>query len=141
MEFEGMHNPKELQILVVHFSMGVTIIEAMASSSTTDILGRKASIMLVDVLFVCGSILAVISTFPELFLVGQALMEVVLGLTTIVGPLLVSEASPTRIRAGLITLNGAIITIDLLFSYMFNPFSRIVGWHVIISTVTVLACL
>jgi MFS family permease len=140
MEFEGVHNPKELQILVVHFSMGVTIIEAMASSSTTDILGRKASIMLVDVLFVCGSILAVISTFPELFLVGQALMEDV-SLTTIVGPLLVSEASPTRIRAGLITLNGAIITIDLLFSYMFNPFSRIVRWHVIISTVTVLACL
>jgi SP family myo-inositol transporter-like MFS transporter 13 len=116
MEFEGMHNPKELQILVVHFSMGVTIIETMASSSTTDILGRKASIMLVNVLFVCGSILAAISTFPELFLVGQALREVVLGLTIIVGPLLVSEASPTQIRGGLIILNGAMITIYLLFS-------------------------
>ena len=96
--------------------MGVTFIEAMASSSTTDNLGRKASIMLVDVLFICGSILTAISTFLELFLVGRALMEVVLGLTIIVGPLLVSEASPTRIRGGLITLNGAMITIDLLFS-------------------------
>ena len=136
-----MHNPKELQILVVHFSMKATIIEAMASLSTTDILGKKASIMLVDDLFVCGSILAAISTFPELFLVGWALKEVVLDLTTIVGPLLVSEASLTRIRGGLITLNGAMITIDLPFSYMFNLFSGIVGWHVIISMVTVLACL
>ena len=101
-------------------SMGVgALIGCSLSAFLLKILSRKKSLIFIDLLGIAGSLLSIIATLPT-FCIHRFLVGIATGLNSSIVSLYVREFSPISISGGTGSLNGIIIFVGVVTSYMFG---------------------
>lgn len=96
------------------------IVGAAVGGWINDKFGRRKAIMLADFLFFIGSVILASATNPAILIVGRVFVGLGVGMASMAAPLYISEASPTRVRGALVSLNGFLITGGQFLSYVIN---------------------
>ena len=96
------------------------IIGASVGGWINDRFGRRKAIILADTLFFIGSVVMASATNPAILIVGRVFVGLGVGMASMASPLYISEASPTRVRGALVSLNGFLITGGQFLSYLIN---------------------
>jgi MFS transporter, SP family, solute carrier family 2 (myo-inositol transporter), member 13 len=82
-----------------------------------DRFGRKKAILIADTLFFIGSAIMAGAMSPHLFSFSVVFVGLDVGMASL---LYISEASPTRVRGALVSLNGFLIIGGQFLSYLIN---------------------
>ena len=96
------------------------IVGAAVGGWINDRFGRRKAILLADTLFFIGSAVMAAATNPSILIVGRVFVGLGVGMASMASPLYISEASPTRVRGALVSLNGFLITGGQFLSYLIN---------------------
>jgi len=96
------------------------IIGASVGGWINDRFGRKKGIVLADTLFFAGSVIMAAANGPTVLIVGRVFVGIGVGMASMASPLYISEASPTRVRGALVSLNSFLITGGQFLSYLIN---------------------
>ncbi|PNX56444.1 putative inositol transporter 2-like protein, partial [Trifolium pratense] len=95
---------------IVSTALAGAIIGASVGGWINDRFGRKKAIILADTLFFIGSVVMAAAINPAILIVGRVFVGLGVGMASMASPLYISEASPTRVRGALVSLNGFLIT-------------------------------
>jgi SP family myo-inositol transporter-like MFS transporter 13 len=105
----------------VSTALAGAIIGASVGGWMNDKLGRKITIIFADILFFAGSVIMAASPNPTVLLVGRVFVGLGIGMASMTSPLYISEASPTRVRGALVSLNSFLsYLINLAFTKVSN---------------------
>ncbi|RDX94135.1 putative inositol transporter 2, partial [Mucuna pruriens] len=127
-DFKDVDRKTWLQEAIVSMTLVGAIVGAAAGGWINDRFGRKKSILLADTLFFIGSAIMAAAMNPPILLVGRVFVGFGVGMASMASPLYISEASPTRVRGALVSLNGFLITGGQFLSYLINlAFTRAPG--------------
>jgi SP family myo-inositol transporter-like MFS transporter 13 len=108
------------QEAIVSTALAGAIIGASVGGWINDRFGRKKAIILADTLFFIGSVVMAAAINPAILIVGRVFVGLGVGMASMASPLYISEASPTRVRGALVSLNGFLITGGQFLSYVIN---------------------
>lgn len=86
----------------------------------SDRFGRKKSILFANGLFAMGALVMAFAPAPLMIILGRIVVGLGVGMTSMTAPLYISEASPARIRGGLVSNKGLLITGGQFLSYLIN---------------------
>ena len=99
-----------------------TSLSALVASPITGILadklGRKALILIADLLFIAGTLLQSSAESVPGMVVGRTIVGFAVGGASLVVPLYISELSPSAFRGKLVTLNVLCITLGQVIAYI-----------------------
>lgn len=119
-EFPAVEKKTWLQEAIVSTAIAGAIIGAAIGGWINDRFGRKVSIIVADTLFLLGSIILAAAPNPATLIVGRVFVGLGVGMASMASPLYISEASPTRVRGALVSLNSFLITGGQFLSYLIN---------------------
>ncbi|KAK7304080.1 hypothetical protein RJT34_15103 [Clitoria ternatea] len=119
-DFKAVDTQTWLQEAIVSMALAGAIIGASVGGWINDRFGRKKAILLADTLFFIGSVVMAAATSPAILIVGRVFVGLGVGMASMASPLYISEASPTRVRGALVSLNGFLITGGQFLSYVIN---------------------
>ncbi|ESW10446.1 hypothetical protein PHAVU_009G210200 [Phaseolus vulgaris] len=119
-DFKEVDTKTWLQEAIVSTALAGAIIGASVGGWMNDRFGRKKSIVVADALFLIGSIVMASAMNPATLIVGRVFVGLGVGMASMASPLYISEASPTRVRGALVSLNGFLITGGQFLSYLIN---------------------
>ncbi|XP_028804551.1 probable inositol transporter 2 [Neltuma alba] len=119
-DFKAVDRQTWLQEAIVSMALAGAIVGAAVGGWINDRFGRKKAILLADFLFFAGSVIMSAATGPPILLVGRVFVGLGVGMASMASPLYISEASPTRVRGALVSLNGFLITGGQFLSYVIN---------------------
>ncbi|KAI9122424.1 hypothetical protein K1719_006264 [Acacia pycnantha] len=119
-DFKAVDRETWLQEAIVSMALAGAIVGAAVGGWINDRFGRKKAILLADFLFFVGSVIMAAATGPAILLVGRVFVGLGVGMASMASPLYISEASPTRVRGALVSLNGFLITGGQFLSYVIN---------------------
>ncbi|PNX64213.1 putative inositol transporter 2-like protein, partial [Trifolium pratense] len=105
---------------IVSTAIAGAIIGAAVGGWINDRFGRKVSIIVADTLFFIGSVIMAAANGPAVLIVGRVFVGLGVGMASMASPLYISEASPTRVRGALVSLNSFLITGGQFLSYLIN---------------------
>lgn len=105
------------QEIAVSVVLAGAIIGALGAGRVNDALGRKATLLLLAVIFTVGAILTAIAPDLLFFIGCRILVGVGIGAAASVVPVYISEMSPPRLRGTLVTFNQLAITVGIAVSY------------------------
>jgi len=127
-DFKSVDRKTWLQEAIVSTAIAGAIIGAAVGGWINDRFGRKVSIIVADTLFLIGSVIMAAANGPAVLLVGRVFVGLGVGMASMASPLYISEASPTRVRGALVSLNSFLITGGQFISYLINlAFTRAPG--------------
>lgn len=98
------------QELIVSMAVAGAVIGAAVGGWINDRFGRKVAILLADALFFMGSVILAAAPGPAILVVGRVFVGLGVGMASMASPLYISEASPTKVRGVLVSLNSFLIT-------------------------------
>lgn len=124
---------KKSQEAIVSTAIAGAIIGASVGGWINDRFGRKKGIVIADTLFFIGSVIMAAASSPAILIVGRVFVGIGVGMASMASPLYISEASPTRVRGALVSLNSFLITGGQFLSYLINLAFTKVGNFAIIS--------
>ncbi|XP_047161916.1 probable inositol transporter 2 [Vigna umbellata] len=119
-EFKEVDRKTWLQEAIVSTAIAGAIIGASVGGWINDRFGRKKGIVLADILFFVGSAIMAAAKSPAVLIVGRVFVGIGVGMASMASPLYISEASPTRVRGALVSLNSFLITGGQFLSYLIN---------------------
>ncbi|KAF1892292.1 hypothetical protein Lal_00010756 [Lupinus albus] len=119
-DFKAVDRKTWLQEAIVSVALAGAIIGASVGGYINDQFGRRKGIIFADTLFFIGSVIMAAATNPTILLIGRVFVGFGVGMTSMASPLYISEASPTRVRGALVSLNGFLITGGQFLSYLIN---------------------
>ncbi|KAL1326287.1 hypothetical protein HN51_036354 [Arachis hypogaea] len=119
-DFKAVDRETWLQEAIVSMALAGAIIGASVGGWINDRFGRRKAIILADTLFFIGSVIMAAATNPAILIVGRVFVGLGVGMASMASPLYISEASPTRVRGALVSLNGFLITGGQFLSYLIN---------------------
>ncbi|KAK4254567.1 hypothetical protein QN277_009930 [Acacia crassicarpa] len=119
-DFKAVDKETWLQEAIVSMALAGAIVGAAVGGWINDKYGRKKAILLADFLFFVGSVIMAAANSPAMLLVGRVFVGLGVGMASMASPLYISEASPTRVRGALVSLNGFLITGGQFLSYVIN---------------------
>ncbi|WVZ20806.1 hypothetical protein V8G54_008128 [Vigna mungo] len=119
-DFKEVDTKTWLQEAIVSMALAGAIIGASVGGWINDRFGRKKSIVVADTLFFIGSVVMATAMNPATLIVGRVFVGLGVGMASMASPLYISEASPTRVRGALVSLNGLLITGGQFLSYVIN---------------------
>lgn len=96
------------------------IVGAAVGGKVSDRFGRKPAMLGADVVFVIGAIVMAAATSPAIIIVGRVLVGLGIGVASMTAPLYIAEASPTKVRGALVTMNVLMITGGQFVAYIIN---------------------
>ncbi|MBD2898437.1 putative metabolite transport protein CsbC [Actinomadura sp. RB99] len=106
---------------------------AMGSGRIADRIGRRRIFGLEGLVFLVGTVIAVLSTGYAMLVVGRLVLGLAVGGASATVPVYLSEISPKEIRGRTLTLNQLLITIGILVAYLTNlAFSGAGDWRAMI---------
>jgi SP family myo-inositol transporter-like MFS transporter 13 len=109
-----------MQEAIVSMALAGAIVGAAVGGWINDRFGRKKAILIADTLFFIGSAIMASAMNPSTLIVGRVFVGLGVGMASMAAPLYISEASPTRVRGALVSLNGFLITGGQFLSYLIN---------------------
>ncbi|KAK7284016.1 hypothetical protein RIF29_13767 [Crotalaria pallida] len=118
--FKDVDRKTWLQEAIVSMALVGAIIGASVGGWMNDRFGRKVSIMTADTLFFIGAVFMAAAPNPSMLIVGRVIVGLGVGMASMASPLYISEASPTRVRGALVSLNSFLITGGQFLSYLIN---------------------
>ncbi|XP_020227147.1 probable inositol transporter 2 [Cajanus cajan] len=119
-DFKAVDRKTWLQEAIVSTAIAGAIIGASVGGWINDRFGRKKGIVLADALFFIGSVIMAASPGPAILILGRVFVGIGVGMASMASPLYISEASPTRVRGALVSLNSFLITGGQFLSYLIN---------------------
>ncbi|XP_027341502.1 probable inositol transporter 2 isoform X2 [Abrus precatorius] len=119
-DFKAVDRKTWLQEAIVSTALAGAIIGASVGGWINDRFGRKKSIIIADTLFFIGSAIMAAAINPSILIVGRVFVGLGVGMASMASPLYISEASPTRVRGALVSLNSFLITGGQFLSYLIN---------------------
>ncbi|KAG4946835.1 hypothetical protein AAZX31_15G184900 [Glycine max] len=119
-EFKAVDRKTWLQEAIVSTAIAGAIIGASVGGWINDRFGRKKGIVIADTLFFIGSVIMAAASSPAILIVGRVFVGIGVGMASMASPLYISEASPTRVRGALVSLNSFLITGGQFLSYLIN---------------------
>ncbi|KAJ1430616.1 Sugar/inositol transporter [Sesbania bispinosa] len=119
-DFKDVDRKTWLQEAIVSTALAGAIIGAAVGGWINDRFGRKISILSADTLFFIGSVIMAAASSPSILIVGRVFVGLGVGMASMASPLYISEASPTRVRGALVSLNSFLITGGQFLSYLIN---------------------
>ncbi|KAL5541602.1 hypothetical protein UlMin_009312 [Ulmus minor] len=90
------------------------------ASYTTRTLGRRLTMLIAGVFFICGTVFNAAASNLAMLIIGRILLGCGVGFANQAVPLFLSEIAPTRIRGGLNILFQLNVTIGILFANLIN---------------------
>ncbi|XP_021343197.1 proton myo-inositol cotransporter-like isoform X2 [Mizuhopecten yessoensis] len=104
------------QQLIVSGTIVTASVFSLVAGITSDMFGRKITIMWSCVVFTLGAVVMGVSPDKEVLFVGRLVVGIGIGFASMSVPVYVAEAAPPTIRGALVTLNQLFITIGILVS-------------------------
>ncbi|ESW10513.1 hypothetical protein PHAVU_009G216100 [Phaseolus vulgaris] len=127
-EFKAVDRKTWLQEAIVSTAIAGAIIGASVGGWINDRFGRKKGIVVADALFFIGSVIMAAASSPVVLIVGRVFVGIGVGMASMTSPLYISEASPTRVRGALVSLNSFLVTGGQFLSYLINlAFTKTLG--------------
>ncbi|MDL4819342.1 sugar porter family MFS transporter [Actinomadura opuntiae] len=106
---------------------------ALGSGRIADRIGRRRILGLEGLVFLIGTVIAVLSTGYPMLVVGRLVLGLAVGGASATVPVYLSEISPKEIRGRTLTLNQLLITVGILIAYLTNlAFSGAGDWRAMI---------
>ncbi|GAA2133141.1 sugar porter family MFS transporter [Actinomadura napierensis] len=106
---------------------------ALGSGRIADRIGRRRILGLEGLVFLIGTVIAVLSTGYAMLVAGRLVLGLAVGGASATVPVYLSEISPKEIRGRALTLNQLMITIGILTAYLTNlAFSGAEDWRAMI---------
>nr|MBA3827188.1 sugar porter family MFS transporter [Ktedonobacterales bacterium] len=96
------------------------VIGAAVSGRLADAIGRRRMILAAAVLFIIGVVGSAFAPNVPALVVTRGIVGLGIGVSSMIGPLYISEVAPARMRGGLVSLNQLAITSGILLSYLVN---------------------
>ncbi|KAL9276415.1 hypothetical protein ACSQ67_026020 [Phaseolus vulgaris] len=90
-------------------TVATTIIGVAFGGWMNDKLGRKRSILVPDAAFFLGALVMVVALVPLVIIMVRVLVGLGVGMASMTAPLYIYEASPTKIRGALVTMEVDLI--------------------------------
>ncbi len=106
--------------IVIAAALYGTVLGSLLGGIPTDRIGRRATLILIGVLYLIGSVWSALATDVFSFIVARLIGGVGIGISTVASPLYISEIAPPRYRgrlAGMFQLN---IVVGVLLAYVSN---------------------
>ncbi|KAL2998165.1 hypothetical protein AAZX31_09G082600 [Glycine max] len=119
-EFIEVDRKTWLQEAIVSTAIAGAILGASVGGWINDRFGRKKGIVIADTLFFIGSVIMAAASGPAILILGRVFVGIGVGMASMASPLYISEASPTRVRGALVSLNSFLITGGQFLSYLIN---------------------
>ncbi|KAF6146812.1 hypothetical protein GIB67_007526 [Kingdonia uniflora] len=119
-DFQNVDKSTPLQETIVSMVVAGAIVGAAIGGWMNDIWGRRILILIADVLFTIGTIVVGITPSPNFTILGKVFVGLGVGMTSMMAPLYIFEASPTKIGETLISLNGLLIKGGQCIAYLVN---------------------
>ncbi|WP_209369960.1 sugar porter family MFS transporter [Brevibacterium renqingii] len=109
------------------------LVGALSAGRISDPLGRRKALGIQGVVFLVGTVIAVLATGYWMLLIARLILGLAVGAASATVPIYLSEVAPTAIRGRMLTLNQLLITIGILIAYFTNlAFSGFEGWRAMI---------
>ncbi|KAI9122585.1 hypothetical protein K1719_006425 [Acacia pycnantha] len=109
-----------LQGAVVSFALIGAVVGSLVGGWFNDRFGRKKAIKIAAFLFFVGALIMGAAPNPAALLAGRFVVGLGVGAASMTAPLYISEASPTKVRGALVSLNSFLITGAQFLSYVIN---------------------
>jgi MFS transporter, SP family, galactose:H+ symporter len=106
------------QELLVGAALIGAVIGCGLSGRATDLIGRKATILITACIFIVGSILGAVAPNVGVLISGRIAIGVAIGVASYAAPLYIGEIAPSKLRGALVTLNQLGITVGILLAYV-----------------------
>ncbi|MEI6950717.1 sugar porter family MFS transporter [Paraflavisolibacter sp. H34] len=106
--------------LTISIALVGTIIGSLIGSYPSDRLGRRATLVIIAVLYLVSSIGTAVATHWYVFLAFRLLGGLGVGASSVAAPVYISEIAPAEKRGRLVTLFQLNIVFGILFSYFSN---------------------
>lgn len=111
------------------------LIASLFAGLLADVIGRKYSVILCDLLFTIGAVIQFLTNNVNGMIFGRLVMGLGVGIGSLCSPLYIAELAPSRFRGRLVTLNCLAITGGQLVAYsigaIFSSYNN--GWRIIIA--------
>jgi sugar porter (SP) family MFS transporter len=102
-----------MEEIVVSIVLVGAMLGAIAGGSIADRIGRRATLIWGGVIFVIGSLLALLSPDVATLIVARAMLGVAIGFTSVTAPVYISELAPPQSRGTLIGLYQFALTLGI----------------------------
>ncbi|XP_059457975.1 sugar transport protein 13-like [Corylus avellana] len=96
------------------------LIATFFASYTTRMFGRRPTMLIAGIFFICGTILNAAAQDLAMLIIGRILLGCGVGFANQAVPVFLSEIAPTRIRGGLNILFQLNVTIGILLANLIN---------------------
>ena len=122
-----------LQEAVVSVTVGAAALAAAVGGPTSDLIGRKPTLLIASVVFTVGAIVMGVAWYAWILLVGRVVVGIGIGFAAMAVPMYIAEMAPAKMRGSMVVVNNLGITggqfvatvVDGVFSYL--PVS--IGWR------------
>lgn len=113
--------------LAVAMALWGTVMGAMLGGIPSDLLGRKKTLFLIGVLFLCSSLGSAIAPDVLTFMIFRFVGGLAIGSSSVTAPLYISEIAPAKSRGSLVALFQFNIVLGILIAYVANYLLRDIG--------------
>ncbi|KAJ4958738.1 hypothetical protein NE237_025849 [Protea cynaroides] len=135
-------NISSTQVEILVGSLNVcSLIGAFASGKTSDLIGRRYTIVLSAATFLCGALLMGLAPSYPFLIAGRIIAGIGVGYSLMIAPVYTAELSPATTRGFLTSLPEVFITIGILLGYLFNyAFSGLpenINWRIMLGVAAI----
>jgi sugar porter (SP) family MFS transporter len=106
-----------------------TVIGSLLGGIPTDRIGRRATLLLIGVLYLIGSVWSALATDVHSFIAARVIGGVGIGISTVAAPLYIAEIAPPRYRGRLAGMFQFNIVFGILVAYLSNALLAGLGEH------------
>jgi SP family arabinose:H+ symporter-like MFS transporter len=96
------------------------IVGVLIAGKLTDVVGRRAVLILSGVLFLVSALGCTLTHSPSELVMARILGGIGVGIASLLSPLYIAELAPAQIRGALVSLNQIAILVGMVISYMAN---------------------
>jgi SP family galactose:H+ symporter-like MFS transporter len=118
------------QALVVSMVLVGAATGALGGGRLSDRLGRRVTLIVTSIIFMCGALICALAGSFSILLVGRTIVGLGIGLASTTVPVYISEVSPAKARGWLVSLFQLAITLGILVAYLVDyAFADSGGWR------------
>lgn len=129
---KGLEAAFDLGSLGIGINVGAILvgsaIGAFGAGRLSDLIGRRATMMVSALLFIISAVMAAVAGSSEIFIIARIIGGLGVGAASVTSPVYISEVTPARMRGGLSSLQQVMIISGLTGAFVANFFlARLAG--------------